>query len=299
MILVAGPYRSGTNDDPVRIAKNVEAMTEAALQLFRAGHLPVMGEWYALPLIEHAGSKRIGDPAFNEASLIRDAWGQMRWLPSHRWLLGGADEMVSLAQQHGKAVYYSLADPERLGGATRTVPKRRLLAESFLLGCLSSRWPLHPPRRAARRRSRMRTISFWRVRAGCEDCYAAAVTRQTLEEVASAGGDSATILITTYERDSIWKVEQSVPLAAADVSASDRIVRLRGRRYRWRRSLPRRSFDCWRSRRARFQFTGSCRYPTGKCWRISSRPFAAEAEDGTVYLRHASLPSPHHVGPAA
>jgi hypothetical protein len=60
MILVAGPYRSGTNDDPALIAKNVAAMTETSLLLFRAGHLPVMGEWYALPLIEHAGSTGIG-----------------------------------------------------------------------------------------------------------------------------------------------------------------------------------------------------------------------------------------------
>ena len=37
MILVAGPYRSGTNDDPVLIAKNVEAMMDASLHLFRAG----------------------------------------------------------------------------------------------------------------------------------------------------------------------------------------------------------------------------------------------------------------------
>jgi hypothetical protein len=37
MILVAGPYRSGTNDNPELIAKNVAAMTEAALRLFRAG----------------------------------------------------------------------------------------------------------------------------------------------------------------------------------------------------------------------------------------------------------------------
>ena len=51
MILVAGPYRSGTNDDPTLIAKNVAAMTDTSLGLFRAGHLPVMGEWYALPLI--------------------------------------------------------------------------------------------------------------------------------------------------------------------------------------------------------------------------------------------------------
>ena len=57
LILVAGPYRSGTNDDPVLMAKNVEAMTAASLALFRAGHLPVMGEWFALRLIEHAGLK--------------------------------------------------------------------------------------------------------------------------------------------------------------------------------------------------------------------------------------------------
>ncbi len=112
MILVAGPYRSGTNDDPVLIAKNVEAMTEASLQLFRAGHLPVMGEWYALPLIEHAGSAEIGDPVFNEIfhpisrRLVAKCDGCLR--------IGGAsvgaDEMVSLAKQHGKAVYYSLAE---------------------------------------------------------------------------------------------------------------------------------------------------------------------------------------------
>lgn len=67
----------------------------------------------------------------------------------------------------------------------------------------------------------------------CEDCYVPLlITRQTLEQVASSRSDSAIVLITTYERDSIWKVERSVPLAAADVSVRERIVRLRGRRYR-------------------------------------------------------------------
>jgi hypothetical protein len=112
MILVAGPYRSGTHDDPALIAKNVAAMTHAALQLFRAGHLPVMGEWYALPLIEHAGSSAIGDSVFNEIfhpisrRLVAKCDACLRiGGPS-----AGADEMVSLAKQHGKAVYYSLAD---------------------------------------------------------------------------------------------------------------------------------------------------------------------------------------------
>ena len=35
MILVAGPYRSGTGDDPVKIAANVKAMTDMALRLVR------------------------------------------------------------------------------------------------------------------------------------------------------------------------------------------------------------------------------------------------------------------------
>lgn len=112
MILVAGPYRSGTNDDPVLIAKNVEAMTEASLRLFRAGHLPVLGEWYALPLIEHAGSAGIGDPVFNEIfhpisrRLVAKCDGCLRiGGPS-----AGADEMVDLARRNGKAVYFSLEE---------------------------------------------------------------------------------------------------------------------------------------------------------------------------------------------
>ena len=109
MILVAGPYRSGTNDDPELIQKNVDAMTEAALQLFRAGHLPVMGEWFALPLIEHAGSKATGDPVFNEIfhpisrRLVARCDGCLRiGGPST-----GADEMVAIARKFGKAVYFS------------------------------------------------------------------------------------------------------------------------------------------------------------------------------------------------
>jgi hypothetical protein len=34
MILVAAPHRSGTNDDPALIARNVAAMTDTSHQLF-------------------------------------------------------------------------------------------------------------------------------------------------------------------------------------------------------------------------------------------------------------------------
>ena len=112
MILVAGPYRSGTNDDPALIARNVAAMTDASLHLFRAGHLPVMGEWFALPLIEHAGSRDIGDEIFNEIfhPIARSLVARCDACLRIGGASAGADEMVSLARQHGKAVYYSLQD---------------------------------------------------------------------------------------------------------------------------------------------------------------------------------------------
>jgi hypothetical protein len=110
LILVAGPYRSGTNDDPALIAKNVEFMTDISLKLFRAGHLPVMGEWFALPLIEHAGSTGIGDPVFNEIfhPISRHLVAKVDACLRVGGPSTGADEMVELARKHGKAVYRSL-----------------------------------------------------------------------------------------------------------------------------------------------------------------------------------------------
>jgi hypothetical protein len=110
MILVAGPYRSGTNDDPKLIAKNVEAMTDTSLQLFRLGHLPVMGEWFALPLIEHGGSKQIGDEVFNEIfhPISRRLVAKCDAVLRIGGASVGADEMVSLAREHGKHVYFSI-----------------------------------------------------------------------------------------------------------------------------------------------------------------------------------------------
>jgi hypothetical protein len=112
MILIAGPYRSGTNDDPVLIAANVRAMNEMALRVFRHGHLPVLGEWFALPLVELAGSQRIGDAIFNEIfhpiarQLVARCDACLRiGGPSQ-----GADEMVEAARQHGKLVFQRFED---------------------------------------------------------------------------------------------------------------------------------------------------------------------------------------------
>jgi hypothetical protein len=107
MILVAGPYRSGTDGDPARIQANVDAMTAVSLELYVRGHLPVMGEWFALPLIEAA-----------EASGAVDDAGAAIFHPVAERLLArcdaclriggpseGADRMVRVANSLGKPVY--------------------------------------------------------------------------------------------------------------------------------------------------------------------------------------------------
>jgi hypothetical protein len=112
LILIAGPYRSGTNDNPELMKKNLEALESVALPLFRKGHLPVIGEWVALPLIRMAGSTQTGDAA----------WEEIQYPAAHRLLekcdavlriqgaSKGADNDVKIAAERGLKIFYRLED---------------------------------------------------------------------------------------------------------------------------------------------------------------------------------------------
>ena len=102
LVLVAGPYRSGTNGEPERLAANVRAMNEVALDVFRAGHLPITGEALALPLIELAGEQAF-DEIFHPIArrLVARCDGVLRIGGAST----GADEMVQIARAHGKRVF--------------------------------------------------------------------------------------------------------------------------------------------------------------------------------------------------
>ena len=112
LILVAGPYRSGTGDDPAKMAANVRLMEAYALPLFRAGYVPVVGEWLALPLVALAGSTRPGDAAYDEIfhpiaeRLVAHCDGILRVGGASE----GADLMVRLARERGLAVYHRLRE---------------------------------------------------------------------------------------------------------------------------------------------------------------------------------------------
>lgn len=110
MILIAGPYRSGTGDDSEKMAANVRFMESYALPIFRLGHIPVLGEWFALPLVHLAGSKQIGDEAFNEIfhPIAERLLGKCDAVLRVGGASQGADLMVEVARSSGLQIYTKL-----------------------------------------------------------------------------------------------------------------------------------------------------------------------------------------------
>jgi hypothetical protein len=111
MILIAGPYRSAQMTTPVDHGERPRHDRNRAARLPRRASA-VMGEWFALPLIELAGSQRIGDPIFNEIfhPISRQLVARCDAVLRIGGPSSGADEMVSLAQAHGKQVYFRIED---------------------------------------------------------------------------------------------------------------------------------------------------------------------------------------------
>jgi ADP-ribose pyrophosphatase len=110
MILIAGPYRSGTGDDPEKMAGNVQYMESFALPIFRLGHIPIVGEWFALPLLYLAGSQQVGDAAYREIfhpiaeRLLTKCDAVLRVGGTS----AGADLMVEVARSKGLQIYTKL-----------------------------------------------------------------------------------------------------------------------------------------------------------------------------------------------
>ncbi len=111
-ILISGPYRSGTNDDPELMQENLDRLEIVALALFRAGHIPLIGEWLALPLLKIAGSTKPGDDIYQEISypiahrLITKCDAILRIGGESK----GADNDVKLARELDLLIYYKLED---------------------------------------------------------------------------------------------------------------------------------------------------------------------------------------------
>ena len=119
VILIAGPYRSGTKGDPLRIAQNLDRLESFALSIYKAGHIPVIGEWVALPLMKQAGSLKLGD-AISEQYLYPVASRLLERCDAVLRIEGeskGADEDLRLARERGLHVYWRMEDVPVLSAA--------------------------------------------------------------------------------------------------------------------------------------------------------------------------------------
>jgi hypothetical protein len=119
VILIAGPYRSGTKGDPLRIAQNLDRLESFALSIYKAGHIPVIGEWVALPLMKQAGSLKLGDE-ISEQYLYPVASRLLERCDAVLRIEGeskGADEDLRLARERGLQVYWRMEDVPVLSAA--------------------------------------------------------------------------------------------------------------------------------------------------------------------------------------
>jgi hypothetical protein len=121
LILIAGPYRSGTGDDPELLAANLARLEAAAWPIFEAGHLPMIGEWVALPVLRAAGGRSVTDPVaaqimYPTAHRLLQHCDAVLRLPGSST---GADQDVALARQRGIPVYTRVEDIPRGVGSGR------------------------------------------------------------------------------------------------------------------------------------------------------------------------------------
>lgn len=112
LILIAGPYASGTGGDPALMARNLARLEQAAWPIFRAGHVPMIGEWVALPVLASAGATGPADPLAADVMyptaerLLQHCDAVLRLPGDSR----GADQDVAIAEARGIPVYHSLED---------------------------------------------------------------------------------------------------------------------------------------------------------------------------------------------
>jgi hypothetical protein len=124
LVLIAGPYLSGTHGDPRKIAHNRERLESYALPIYERGHLPMVGEWVALPIIHAAGGHNTGDAVFRAyqypvAHRLLECCDAVLRIPGES---RGADLDVGRARELGLPVYTHVNELPSRGSSAGATP---------------------------------------------------------------------------------------------------------------------------------------------------------------------------------
>jgi hypothetical protein len=103
-IMVSGPYTSGAPTPEARL-HNLRVMNSAAVELFRRGHVPIIGVNMALPMIDAAGHEHFTALMMPVSLALCERCDAVVRVggPSV-----GADEEVDRFRAAGKPVYLSI-----------------------------------------------------------------------------------------------------------------------------------------------------------------------------------------------
>lgn len=105
-VMVSGPYRAGAKSEAERQA-NLDAMNRAAYEVFKRGHVPVIGVNMALPIIRTMGDERYDEIMMPVSLALVDRCDACLRIggPSK-----GADDEAERFRAQGKPVYERIED---------------------------------------------------------------------------------------------------------------------------------------------------------------------------------------------
>lgn len=108
-IMIAGPYSSGGADAAARAA-NLRRLNGAAVAVFEAGHVPIIGVNLALPIIESAGRERFDEIMMPVSLALAERCDAcLRICGASE----GADAEVARFRKRGLPVYFDLGEIPR------------------------------------------------------------------------------------------------------------------------------------------------------------------------------------------
>lgn len=103
--MIAGPYRQGSSDAELW-KSNLQKLNEAALEVFKKGHTPLIGVNAVLPIIEIAGFEHFDKMMMPVCLVLADKCDAVLRIGGNS---AGADEEVKVFLQKGLPVYYDVA----------------------------------------------------------------------------------------------------------------------------------------------------------------------------------------------
>jgi hypothetical protein len=112
LVLISGPYLTGTDGDEGRIRENLARMEAMALPVYERGHLAVVAEWLSWPVIAQAGgtshaSAQFGEYQYPVAHRLLAMCDAVLRIPGES---RGADLECDLARQMGMPVFTDVRD---------------------------------------------------------------------------------------------------------------------------------------------------------------------------------------------